>query len=78
MKSIYSMQKSMRPDKSEVHLLIYSNKLAYLQLITVLVNGSSPFKSYEQIHLKFYQNPWKIRVNNLVLVPATSLKRTYF
>ena len=32
-------------------ILIYSNKLAYLQLITVLVYGNSPPKSREQQRL---------------------------
>ena len=31
--------------------LIYSNKLAYLQLITVLVYGNSPPKSHERGYL---------------------------
>ena len=36
-----------------IYLLIYSNKLAYLQLITVLVYGSSRPKSHEQGYLNF-------------------------
>ena len=36
-----------------IYLLIYSNKLAYLQLITVLVYRSSPPKSHEQGYLNF-------------------------
>ena len=36
-----------------MYLLIYSIKLAYLQLITVLVYGSSPPKSHEQGYLNF-------------------------
>ena len=35
------------------NLLIYSNKLAYLQLITVLVYRNSPPKSHEQGYLSF-------------------------
>ena len=31
-----------------LYLLIYSNELAYLQLLTILVYGSSPPKSHEQ------------------------------
>ena len=31
-----------------IYLLIYSNKLAYLQLITLLLYGNSPPKSHEQ------------------------------
>ena len=38
-------------------ILILSNKLAYLQLKTVLVYESSPPKSHEQGYLNFYQNP---------------------
>ena len=38
-----------------IHLLIYSNKLAYLQLITVLVYGNSSPKSHEQDYLNFQQ-----------------------
>ena len=34
-----------------IYLLIYSNKLAYLQLMTVLSYGSSPPQSPEQINL---------------------------
>ena len=36
-----------------IYLLIYSNKLAYLQLITVLDYGSSPPKSHKQRYLNF-------------------------
>ena len=36
-----------------IHLLIYSNKLAYLQLVIGLVHGSSPPKSHEQSYLNF-------------------------
>ena len=39
-----------------IYLLIYSNKLAYLQLITVLVYRSSPPKSHEQGYLNFSKN----------------------
>ena len=34
-------------------LLIYPNKLAFLQLITVLVYRSVPSKSHEQGYLKY-------------------------
>ena len=34
-----------------IYSLIYSNKLAYLQLITVLVYGNSPPKSHEKVYL---------------------------
>ena len=36
-----------------IYLMIYSNKLAYLQLITVLVYGNSSPKSHEQGFLNF-------------------------
>ena len=39
-----------------IYLLIYSNKLAYLQLITVLVYRSSPPKSHEQGYLNLSKN----------------------
>ena len=38
-----------------IYLLAYSNKLAYLQLITVLVYGNSSPKSHEQDYLNFQQ-----------------------
>ena len=44
-----------------IYLLIYSNKLAYLQLITVFVCGNSSPKSHEQDYLNFQQKLWKIR-----------------
>ena len=37
--------------KRLIYLLIYSNKLTHLQLITVLVYGSSPPKSHEEGNL---------------------------
>ena len=40
-----------------IYLLIYSNKLAYLTVITVLVYVSSPSKSHEQGYLDFSQKP---------------------
>ena len=33
------------------HALIYSNKLVYLQLTTVLVYGKSPLRSHTKGHL---------------------------
>ena len=36
-----------------IYSLIYLKKLAYLQLITVLVYGNSPSKSHEQGYLNF-------------------------
>ena len=44
-----------RDRESLIYLLIYSNKLAYLQLITVLVYRSSSPKSHEQDYLNFQQ-----------------------
>ena len=46
-----------------VYLLIYWNKLAYLQLITVMAYGNSLPKSHEQDYIKFQKNPWEILVN---------------
>ena len=36
-----------------IYPLTYSNKWAYLQLVTVSVYGNSPLKSHEQDHLNF-------------------------
>ena len=36
-----------------IYLLIYSNKLAHLQLFPVLVYGRRPPKSHEEAYLKF-------------------------
>ena len=41
-----------------IYLLTYSNKLAYLQLIIVLVYGNSSPKSHEQDYLNFQQKLW--------------------
>ena len=57
-----------------IYLLIYSNKLAYFQLITVLVYRSSPPKSHKQGYLNFQQKSWKMRANELILEPETLLK----
>ena len=51
------MQKTMAREGTEdreffIYSLIYSNKLAYLQLITVLVYGNSPLKSQGKCYLK--------------------------
>ena len=53
-----------------IYLLIYSNKLAYLQLITVLVYRSRPHKSHEQGYLNLDKYVWM----NSILEPATLLK----
>ena len=39
-----------------IDLLKYSNKLAYLQLIKILVDRSSPPKSHEQGYLNINKN----------------------
>ena len=44
----------------------YSNKLAYLQLTTVLVYRNSPSKSYKQDYSNFSPKPWKILVNEFI------------
>ena len=56
------------------YLLMYSNKLAYLKLITVLVYGSSPLKS--QNYLNFYLN-LNLQINSF-LQPATWIKNKSF
>ena len=61
-----------------IYLLIYSNKLAYLQLITVLVQGSGPFKSHKQVYLNFQQKPRKIRVNEFIFRTYNLLKINFF
>ena len=43
-----------------IYLLIHSIKLAYLQLITVLVYGNSSPNSHEQDYLNFQQKLWQI------------------
>ena len=43
-----------------IYLLIYSNRLAYSHLTTVLVYRNSPPKSHEQDYLNFQQKLWKI------------------
>ena len=56
-----------------IYLVIYWNKLAYLQLITVLVYRSSPPKSHEQGYLNL-KNLEKYVWMNSFLEPATLLK----
>ena len=55
----------MAPQKTRgreilISLFLISRKLAYLQIITVLVYGSSSPKSHEQNYLNCQQNPWKL------------------
>ena len=56
--------------------LIYSNKLAYLQLITVLVYENSPPRSHEKGYLSqiFSKNLEKYVKMNSVLEPVALLK----
>ena len=54
-----------------IYLLIYSSKLAYLQLIIVLVYRSSPPKSHEQGCLNFSKNLEKYMWMNSFLEPVT-------
>ena len=46
-----------------IYLLIYSNRLAYLQPITVLVYRSSRPKSHKQGYLDFKRNKYRISSN---------------
>ena len=57
-----------------IYLLIYSNKLAYLQLTKVLVYRSSPPKSHEQGYLNFSKILKKYVWMNSFLEPATLIK----
>ena len=50
----------------EFLIYLYSNKLAYLQLIAVLVHRNSSPKSHEQVYLTFLQKSSKIRVNEFI------------
>ena len=49
-------------------------KLAYLQLITVLVYRNNSPKSHEQGYLYFEQKPWKIRVNEFIFTACNFTK----
>ena len=65
-----------------IYLLIYSNKLAYLQLITVFVCGNSSPKSHEQDYLNFQQKLWKIsefsfRRCNFIILKMKSFLGTF-
>ena len=44
------------------YVLMHSNKLTYLQQITVLVYGNNSLKSHGQGYLNFKQKLWQIRV----------------
>ena len=56
------------------YLLMYSNKLAYLELITVLVYGSNPPKSQSYLNFYLNLNLWM----NSFLEPATWIKKWVF
>ena len=56
-----------------MYWLIYSNKLAYLQLIKVLVYRSSPAESHEQGYLNFSKNLEKYVWINSFSEPAILL-----
>ena len=60
------------------NLLMHSKKLAYLQLITVLIDGSSTPKNHEESYLSCWQNSWKLCVNEFFLEPPTILKTKLF
>ena len=60
-----------------IYLLIYSNKLSYLQLMTVLVYGSRLPKSHEQGYLKFWQKQ-KISVNEFIFRTCNFTKNELF
>ena len=49
-----------RDRETLIYLLIYSNKLASLQLIAVLVYENSSTKSHKQYYINFQQKLWKI------------------
>ena len=49
---------------------MYSNKLAYFELITVLVYGSSPPKNHEHL--------WKIRANDFLYRASDFVKKWAF
>ena len=52
------LQRARGPDgEFFIYLQIYSNKLAYFQLITVLVQRNSPPKSHQKDCLNFQQKP---------------------
>ena len=53
----YAKKTISHQGESLICLLIYSNKLPFFQLITILVCGSNPPKSHEQSYLNFQQKP---------------------
>ena len=63
-----------------VFSLLYSNKLAYLQLIKVLVHGSSPPKSHEKGYLNqtFSKKLEKYVKLNSFLEPVALLKMNFY
>ena len=77
-------QKLWREDAGDrgrlIYLLIYSNKSAYLQLITVLAYGNSPPKSHEKGYLNqtISKNLEKYVKMNSFLEPAALLKMDFY
>ena len=72
----------MREDKDGeflIFLLTYSNKLSYLELITVLVYGNSPPKSHKKGYLNktFSKNVEKYVKMNSFLEPVALLKMNF-
>ena len=63
-----------------IYPLIYSNKLAYLQLVTVLVYGNCPPKNQEKGYLNqtFSKNLEKCVKMNSILQPAALLKMNFY
>ena len=59
-KQVLSLRKPGTANCSYTYSLMYSSKLAYLQLITVLVYGSSPLKNQEQIYKELLAKSLKI------------------
>ena len=72
------VQKRTWECKFVLYLLIYSNKLAYLQLKTVLVYRTIPPKSHEQDYLHILQRPWKIRMNKFIFRTCNLTKNEVF
>ena len=63
-----------------IYSLIYLNKLAYLQLITVSVYGNSPSKSHEKgyVNQSFSKTLEKYVKMNLFLEPVALLKMNFY
>ena len=63
-----------------IYSLLHSNNLAYLQLITVLVYGSSPPKSHEKdcVNQTFSKNFEKYVLMNSFLEPVALLRMNFY